>query len=190
MNKIIAASLAAITTDALSTSVQQEADWTFYDPPTAGNDPCANLTNNLSAYFVYSYRYDLCTCMVEWVNTNFDLCGETNPYGQDPNDPTPPVSVFHPFYNLPDPENPYCMPWADFQALFDFENPRGEDCLLGTPDDDEDNVGDDDCPAGYEYDWDTCHCKTKQDACGDNYCYLYVTDWLATGSVNCACLST
>ena len=80
------------------------------------------------------------------------------------------------------------MPWGTYQALYDFENPRGADCLLGTPDDDEDNVGDDDCPTNYEYDWDTCHCITKTDDC-DTYCYLYVVDWLATGNVDCDCLT-
>ena len=34
----------------------------------------------------------------------------------------------------------------------------GLDCLPNTPDDDTNNVGDDDCPEGYTYDFDLCNC--------------------------------
>ena len=51
-----------------------------------------------------------------------------------------------------------CIPQSEADAIVAAAEALGEDCILGTADDDENNVGDDDCPAGFSYDFNFCGC--------------------------------
>ena len=39
----------------------------------------------------------------------------------------------------------------------------GEDCIPNTPDDDDNNIGQDDCPSGFTWNTEICRCVTRED---------------------------
>lgn len=45
-------------------------------------------------------------------------------------------------------------------AILNYDAGFGPDCMEGTPDDDDNNIGDDECPMHPNYDWDQgiCDC--------------------------------
>ena len=142
MKTFLAASFAAAYTNALSAGQLDSyhpGGWNYFAPPTSDSHPCSGLhTNpNYVNYFSYGYNWELCTCTTNWILATQICTGQ----------------VFHPFYDLTIgtsfPTGPICMDESDVDALYEVENPYGADCMLGTPDDDEDNVGNDDCPEGY-----------------------------------------
>ena len=46
----------------------------------------------------------------------------------------------------------------------------GLDCIDNTPDDDPDNVGDDECAAGFSWDWRICRCVGQSSVCPTGVC--------------------
>ena len=51
-----------------------------------------------------------------------------------------------------------CISYEALDTLVAETEALGVDCILGTPDDDENDVGDDDCPTGFSYDFEYCGC--------------------------------
>ena len=49
-----------------------------------------------------------------------------------------------------------CTPQNVLDLFMEIVRGYGPDCIPGTPDDDDDDVGDDDCDEGYWFDWDIC----------------------------------
>ena len=54
-----------------------------------------------------------------------------------------------------------CIPQGEADEILAANEALGEDCILGTPDDDENDVGDDDCPAGFTYNFEFCGCVAE-----------------------------
>ena len=62
----------------------------------------------------------------------------------------------------------------------------GPDCIPGTPDDDDNNVGDDDCPDGHSYDFDICMCINDNPECIAPTC---ATDEVEDPVEGCTCIT-
>ena len=87
----------------------------------------------------YAYDQSLCQCSAQYQCTAFtEECGEETTL-----DPIGKCS---------------CIPQSEADAILVAAEALGEDCILGTPDDDENDVGDDDCPTGFSYDFEYCGC--------------------------------
>ena len=52
-----------------------------------------------------------------------------------------------------------CLTSEEYYNIINYVDLLGEDCIAGTPDDDENDVGDDDCPAGTVYNYEYCGCE-------------------------------
>ena len=87
----------------------------------------------------YTYNTDLCECSAQY------QCSALNEACEDgfALDPIGKCS---------------CIPQSEAEDILIAAESLGEDCILGTPDDDENNVGDDDCPTGFSYNFEYCGC--------------------------------
>ena len=65
-----------------------------------------------------------------------------------------------------------CITQEDLDAIVEDAQQYGPDCIPGTPDDDDNDVGDDDCDEGYKYDYDICQCVVKFPDCVEPVCGL------------------
>ena len=110
------------------------------DNNNVGNDDCPPG---------FEYSYDICGCVIY---ENFKLC---------PNVPF--ICQWTGFDTNGEPECDCIENLEDLETLKEKAAYLGDDCIAGTYDDDDDNVGDDDCPEGYTYDYDICNCVTKDD---------------------------
>ena len=58
-----------------------------------------------------------------------------------------------------------CITQEDLDAIVEDAQQYGPDCIQGTPDDDDNDVGDDDCDEGYSYSFDFCTCIEEAPDC-------------------------
>ena len=79
------------------------------------------------------------------------------------------------------------MSLTDYNMILDHD--LGADCIANTPDDDTDNVGDDDCPPNFVYDWEICNCvlNPPYTTC-PNHCVLYSPYTDVGDTFGCTCV--
>ena len=58
-----------------------------------------------------------------------------------------------------------CISQEAYDGIVATAQQYGPDCIQGTPDDDDNDVGDDDCPSGYTYAFDICMCTNDSPTC-------------------------
>ena len=63
-----------------------------------------------------------------------------------------------------------CITQEDLDTINEDAQQFGPDCIEGTPDDDDNNVGDDDCPEGYSYSFTLCMCVNNSPICSTPVC--------------------
>ena len=62
-----------------------------------------------------------------------------------------------------------CISQQDHDELLTYSHPQwGADCILGTPDDDNNDVGNDECQAGYQWEVNICACVGFGSECLNN----------------------
>ena len=78
------------------------------------------------------------------------------------------------------------MNLADYNMI--LQHDLGADCIANTPDDDDDNVGDDECPPNFVYDYDICNCVLNPpfSSCGN--CVLSTPYNSVDDTVACECV--
>ena len=79
-----------------------------------------------------------------------------------------------------------CITQEALDAINEDAQQFGPDCIEGTPDDDDNNVGDDDCPTGYSYDFDICMCTNDNPECAAPTC---VADEVEDPVEGCTCIT-
>ena len=85
-----------------------------------------------------------------------------------------------------------CLDEKEYKELMAKIAALGPDCLAGTPDDDEDDVGQDDCPQDYSWDSNICSCVTKTELnpdCDSDLDYLCVWDSVSFDQDTCECIT-
>ena len=97
-----------------------------------------------------NYTYDYATCSCLSMNSP-ELCPESPNY------------CLFSGYILGQPECK-CISDKEYLDQVDKASELGPDCIAGTFDDDDNNIGNDDCPSGYSYDFTICNCVTYEDS--------------------------
>lgn len=86
-----------------------------------------------------------------------------------------------------------CLSQEEYYNIINYVDLLGEDCILGTPDDDENDVGDDDCPAGSSYNYEYCGCEiydffTQSEEC-QQIMYNGCEDGILHPLTMCSCIT-